>query len=297
MQLIHRDLTSAFKLLRDRSSTETNSYFQVENEKEVLIHQEDDVVHFERNQFQVQEFKDNLEYHLGAISTGLTQFEKYNDRILNRPAFDENIDEDENEEIEGMTETLSNNFLSSHKILNRVKTRQFRNKMEEKIAKNLASRYAEEISSYSTRFRKCQGNFSRRLQKRETRTADLMDLQGDFEIATDDALDANFQRQELALDTEFLDKREKELNKISKSINDLNQLFRDISSFVVEQGTILDQIEYNVDAAATKTEEGLKQLKKADQYQRKDRKMKAILCMAVTVAILLFLLIMKEILF
>jgi len=297
MQLIHRDLTSAFKLLRDRSSTETNSYFQVDNEKEVLIHQEDDVVHFERNQFQIQEFKDNLEYHLGAISTGLTQFEKYNDRILNRPAFDENIDEDENEEIEGMTETLSNNFLSSQKILNRVKTRQFRNKMEEKIAKNLASRYAEEISSYSTRFRKCQGNFSRRLQKRETRTADLMDLQGDFEIATDDALDANFQRQELALDTEFLDKREKELNKISKSINDLNQLFRDISSFVVEQGTILDQIEYNVDAAATKTEEGLKQLKKADQYQRKDRKMKAILCMAVTVAILLFLLIMKEIIF
>lgn len=49
--------------------------------------------------------------------------------------------------------------------------------------------------------------------------------------------------------------------------------------------------------AATKTEEGLKQLKKADQYQRKDRKMKAILCMAVTVAILLFLLIMKEIIF
>ena len=83
----------------------------------MLIHQEDDAVHFERNQFQVQEFKDNLEYHLGAISTGLTQFEKYNDRILNRPAFDENIDEDENEEIEGMTETLSNNFLSSHKIL------------------------------------------------------------------------------------------------------------------------------------------------------------------------------------
>ena len=137
-----------------------------------------------------------------------------------------------------------------------------------------------------------------------------MDLQGDFEIATDDALDANFQRQELALDTEFLDKREKELTKISKSINDLNQLFRDISSFVVEQGTILgnflvltldgnfiDQIEYNVDMAATKTEEGLKQLKKADQYQRKDRKMKAILCMAVTVAILLFLLIMKEIIF
>ena len=78
-----------------------------------------------------------------------------------------------------------------------------------------------------------------------------MDLQGDFEIATDDALDANFQRQELALDTEFLDKREKELNKISKSINDLNQLFRDISSFVVEQGTILGRNYFSRDKSTS----------------------------------------------
>ena len=102
------------------------------------------------------------------------------------------------------------------------------------------------------------------------------------------------QSQAMAVDNAFLETREKELNSIAKSINDLNQLFRDISEFVVEQGTILDQIEYNVDLAATKTEEGLKQLKKADQYQKKDRKMKVIFCMAITVIILFVLLILKS---
>ena len=59
-------------------------------------------------------------------------------------------------------------------------------------------------------------------------------------------------------------------------------------------GTILDQIEYNVEMAATKTESGLDELKKADNYQKKDRKMKAIFCMAITVLILLVLLFIKS---
>lgn len=100
------------------------------------------------------------------------------------------------------------------------------------------------------------------------------------------------------------------MTNIAKSINELNQLFRDISSFVVEQGslarnvvfyhnlgTILDQIEYNVECAAAKTEQGLVSLRKTEQYQKKDRKMKAILCMAITVIILLAMLFVKSALF
>ena len=46
--------------------------------------------------------------------------------------------------------------------------------------------------------------------------------------------------------------------------------------------------------AASKTESGLQQLKKAETYQKKDRKMKAILCMAITVFILLVLISIKS---
>ena len=115
-------------------------------------------MHFERNKFQIQEFKDNLEYHLSTIKNSLENFEKYNDKILNRPAFDDNIDNDENEEIDQMTDNLSTNFMNARQLLSKVNNRQFSTKMEERIAKNLASRYAEEISDFSVRFRKCQGS-------------------------------------------------------------------------------------------------------------------------------------------
>lgn len=300
MTLIHRDLTSAFKLLRDRSSSHQPGFYDVErDENEQLINKEDDIIHFERNKFQIQEFKDNLEYHLSTIKGALESFERFNDQILNRPAFDDNMDNDENEDIEHMTENLSTNFMNARQILQKVNNRSFGTKMEERIAKNLASRYAEEISDYSVRFRKCQGNFTRRLKARENRSLGLIDLVEPVTINSheDPFEDTMRQSQEMALDNSFLETREKELNNITKSINDLNQLFRDISSFVVEQGTILDQIEYNVDLAATKTEEGLKQLKKADQYQKKDRKMKVIFCMTITVLILFILLILKSFVF
>ena len=59
----------------------------------------------------------------------------------------------------------------------------------------------------------------------------------------------------------------------------------------------MDQIEYNVDMAASKTEAGLQQLKKAENYQKKDRKMKAIFCMAIVVLVLLVLIFLKNLLF
>ena len=45
--LIRRDLTSAFKLLRDRSDHTGGDFYNLEqDEKEQLIEDDDDVVHF-----------------------------------------------------------------------------------------------------------------------------------------------------------------------------------------------------------------------------------------------------------
>lgn len=52
-----------------------------------------------------------------------------------------------------MTETLAKNFRGAQKQLNQIRTKMFRNKVEERMAKNLASRYAAEMSDLTTRFR------------------------------------------------------------------------------------------------------------------------------------------------
>lgn len=44
--------------------------------------------------------------------------------------------------------------------------------------------------------------------------------------------------------------RKGEIDKIVKQMNDLAALFREISTMVIEQGTLLDRIDFNVSDAA-----------------------------------------------
>lgn len=60
------------------------------------------------------------------------------------------------------------------------------------------------------------------------------------------------------------------------------------------QGTILDRIDFNVEHAALKVEDGAKQLKKAENYQRKNRNMKCILGLSGTIIILIIILVLVK---
>lgn len=103
--------------------------------------------------------------------------------------------------------------------------------------------------------------------------------------------------------TVMVEEREREIRQIVQSISDLNEIFRDLAGMVVEQvvgtiltcqsnhafcimpsywymltetffsvlmwfyffqGTVLDRIDFNVEQACVKTEDGLKQLQKVN---------------------------------
>ncbi|XP_017129959.2 syntaxin-16 [Drosophila elegans] len=88
--------------------------------------------------------------------------------------------------------------------------------------------------------------------------------------------------------------REQEVTKIVKSIYDLNDIFKDLGHMVQEQGTVLDRIDYNVEQTQTRVSEGLRQLHKAEMYQRKNRKMCVILVLAAATFFMLLLLILAK---
>ncbi|KAK6915645.1 hypothetical protein RJ641_020762 [Dillenia turbinata] len=52
--------------------------------------------------------------------------------------------------------------------------------------------------------------------------------------------------------------REKEIQQVAESVNELAQIMKDLSILVIDQGSIVDQIDYNIQNVATPTEEGLK---------------------------------------
>jgi syntaxin 16 len=63
-----------------------------------------------------------------------------------------------------------------------------------------------------------------------------------------------------------LETRTRELNEIAKSITQLAEVFKDLQTMVIDQGTILDSIEYNIEQTVVHVQEAVKELKVATQY-------------------------------
>lgn len=55
--------------------------------------------------------------------------------------------------------------------------------------------------------------------------------------------------------------RTRELADIAKNIASLAELFKDLSTMVIEQGTILDSVEWNIERTADSMESAVKELK------------------------------------
>ncbi len=72
-------------------------------------------------------------------------------------------------------------------------------------------------------------------------------------------------RQVTAVDLS-LDTRDRELTEIAKSIAQLAELFKDLSALVIDQGTLLDSVEYNVEQTAVHMEDAVKELETATRY-------------------------------
>jgi len=54
--------------------------------------------------------------------------------------------------------------------------------------------------------------------------------------------------------------REKEINEIAKSIIQLSDIFKEIQALVIDQGTLLDRIDYNIEMVNEHVAEAVVQL-------------------------------------
>lgn len=60
---------------------------------------------------------------------------------------------------------------------------------------------------------------------------------------------------------EAIVQRERAINDIAKGIIELSDIFRELQSMVIDQGTMLDRIDYNVERMGTEVKEADKELK------------------------------------
>jgi syntaxin 16 len=87
--------------------------------------------------------------------------------------------------------------------------------------------------------------------------------------------------------------REREIEDIAQGIIELSDLFRDLQTMVIDQGTMLDRIDYNIDRMTTDVKAAEKELVVASGYQKRTTKRKIILLLILIVAGMFILLLIK----
>ena len=90
-----------------------------------------------------------------------------------------------------------------------------------------------------------------------------------------------------------LQRRDNELNLLLNSVNDLAEIFKDMQTLVMEQGSILDRIDYNIDIASTNVTSGKNSIVKANEYHKKNCFRNVIIVLLVCIFIEASLLIFK----
>jgi syntaxin 16 len=87
--------------------------------------------------------------------------------------------------------------------------------------------------------------------------------------------------------------RENEIEQIAQGIIELANIFQELQTMVIDQGTMLDRIDYNVECMSRDVKEADKELKVASGYQQRSIKRKAMLLLAILIAAVFILLSLK----
>ncbi|XP_052194119.1 syntaxin-43-like isoform X2 [Diospyros lotus] len=127
-----------------------------------------------------------------------------------------------------------------------------------------------------------------------------MNLNGKNSRKVDDDLDDmgfnEYQMAKLRKNEVFTAQREREIQQVVESVNEVAQIMKDLSVLVIDQGTIVDRIDYNIQNVAASVEEGFKQLQKAERRQKQGGMVRCATVLIIMCFVMLVLLILKEIL-
>ena len=105
-------------------------------------------------------------------------------------------------------------------------------------------------------FSKNNNNIDFTIDNKDNKVIQLDNINNDFLYTQEDDLKSQIK------------KRDKDINQLTNSVNELSKIFKDLQIIVQEQGTILDRIDYNIDTSYENSQKGQKYIKKAEEYHK-----------------------------
>ncbi|KAF1995511.1 t-SNARE affecting a late Golgi compartment protein 2 [Amniculicola lignicola CBS 123094] len=261
------------------------------------------------------DIQDEVTEYLSEIAKQTRKLEQLHQKHV-LPGFDdEDIKKREEREIEHLTQEITRGFQRCQKAIQRIEmmVREAKqqgniNQGEEVMAKNLKISLASRVGDVSAMFRKKQSAYLKKLRElngfaspfRATTPVQnpyndpaLQESDADRAFSQSTLLQTKQQRLRHDPNEALIAQREREIEDIAQGIIELANIFQELQTMVIDQGTMLDRIDYNVERMNTDVKEADKELKVASGYQRRSIKRKAMLLLAILIAGVFILLTLK----
>ncbi|BFZ53390.1 t-SNARE affecting a late Golgi compartment protein 2 [Savitreella phatthalungensis] len=214
------------------------------------------------------------------------------------PGFEDRSQEER--EIERLTNTVTLHFKKCNELIKRIEAMSARpgsRDVDRTMCRNVTLALASKISTENGKFRKSQSAYLARLRKSpagidsssRTNRAALEDEEANFGSThaggeeNQSQAQQQQQRQRRGKNDAAIRQREKEIDEIARSIAEVAEIFNELQGMVIEQGTLVDRIDYNIDVTYEETKVATKELATASDLQRRTRKRKLMLLLVLLI--------------
>jgi syntaxin 16 len=204
------------------------------------------------------------------------------------------FDDEENKKIEKIIELLVKDMTNKlYEVENKIKemlNENINNEIDEVIKNNMKQSIYTKLSEFTRKFKMNQEIYMKKYRE-------LVGNENLYNNNDNDNVDKNNSKKEnflsLSDESNVLQKRDKEFGKLLNSVNELASIFKDMQNLVMQQGTILDRIDYNIENAAVKVNEGKKNLEKTEEIMKKSCYRKVMFTMLIIIFVEIVLILLK----
>lgn len=262
------------------------------------------------------DIQNQLDDNLSTIKSTTSSLNSLYKKLLITSASDK---PDMEKKIENMNYEITKKFENSYVLIKKFDFLQKNHQRlglnysnnEIKMIENFKKNYALKIQDSSLIFRNLQNNYIKFLRdddyeeindksfssyNHNNNTRELL-LQEEETKNIEDYSKQVIQESQMQMqqqsNNQFLQQREREISKLAMGILEISTIFKEMESLVVEQGTILDRIDYNITNTAQDMKDSNKELLKARTYQNRTTKCKIIFLLVLVVFALLIIFLVK----